>query len=127
MREEEKAIEEAKKLGEEAAEELVKKLSDYVREDPEGCLKLFKGYLSGVRRAYKKLYEKGRIQLRVSFPPHYRYYFEFCVNYAYSKNWIKRPTYAEFSRWAIKQVIAHILKKEKKERGKLARAEELRS
>jgi len=120
----EDVFEDVRRLGEKDAEELAKKLSDYVREDPEGSLKLFKAYIGGVRRAYKKLYEKGRIQLRVSLPPSWRPYFEVCVNYAYGRGWIRPPTYSEFSRWAIKQVISHILKEEKKEREKLARAEE---
>jgi len=117
----EDVFEDVQRLGEKDAEELAKKLSDYVREDPEGCLKLFKAYMGGVRRGYKKLYDAQRLQLRITISPKDRLLFEACREFAFSKNWIRENSNRAFLRFCVETVLKNIWRQLKKEDEQLLR------
>ena len=122
--EERKVLEEVKKLGEEAAEELAERLKEVADTDPEGSLKLFKAYMSGVRKGYKKLYAQKRKLIRIHLTPRWAAAFEAAKQYSYSQGWIDAPKDTVFARFCVKTVINNIIKRLKAEDAMLVRREE---
>ena len=109
---------------ERSIEEIFERVKEVADKNPEVASRLYEAVQRGYKRGRKKAYESMRLRVSVSLPPRLRPYFEACVNYAYSKGWISRPTNAQFARWAIEVVIENILKKAREEDEQIARAEE---
>ena len=119
-KEREKAFEEAKKLGEEAAEALAEKLREIAGDDPEGSLKLFQAYISGVRKGYKRLYAQKRKLIRIHLAPKWTLAFEAAKQYAYAQGWIEKPKDSVFARFCVITVIQNLLRRMKSEDEALA-------
>ena len=111
----EKALEEAKKLGEEAASALAERLREIAGDDPESSLRLFQAYISGVRKGYKRLYAQKRKLIRIHLAPKWTLAFEAAKQYSYSRGWIKEPRDTLFARFCVITVIQNIIKRLKAE------------
>ena len=117
----EKALEEAKKLGEEAASALAERLREIAGDDPESSLRLFQAYISGVRKGYKRLYAQKRKLIRIHLAPKWTLAFEAAKQYSYSRGWIEEPRDTLFARFCVITVIQNLLRRMKAEDAEFAR------
>jgi len=103
------------------------------RGRPDLASRLYKAVQGGYKRGRKKTYDSMRVRGTYSLPPKYKLAFEACVQYAYSKGWISKPSPSKFASFAIRVVIENLLRKMREEDKEIARKageeseEELRS
>ena len=133
VEEEEERISEIEKEFARSVEELFDRLKEVSRSNPELAGRLFSAVQGGYKRGRRKAYDALRVKGSYSLPPKYKLAFEACVQYAYSKGWISKPSPSKFASFAIRTVIQNLLRRMREEDEEIARKareeseEELRS
>lgn len=118
---EEELLKEFEKYGETLLNGLMDRVRKVAGEDPILTEKVLKAVLRGVRKSKRAIYERGRVHGVYSLPPRFRPYFEACVNYAYSKGWISKPSNSQFANFCIRVTVENIIKRLRQEDAELAR------
>jgi len=116
--------EEEERISEEIArsvEEIFERVREVARERPDLASRLYKAVRGGYKRGRRKAYDALRVKGSYSLPPKYKLAFEACVQYAYSKGWISKPSPSKFASFAIRKVIQNLLRMMRQEDEEIAR------